>query len=71
MPGKPRRTIPGTTRTDGGPVPHLRWRGLSLPVAVEQLGTEGNLPSVKLCPRGFPMYVLPGGAQLSARELQR
>lgn len=72
MAGIGRRTTPGVTRTDGGPVPHLLWRGIRLPVAVElHEAREGSLPTVKLCERGFPMYVLPGGAVVSARELQR
>lgn len=66
-----RRTMPGVTLTDAGPVGHLEWRGLTLPVAVDlDPKREGTLPSIRLCRHGFPMFVLPGGAVVSARELR-
>lgn len=66
-----RRTQPGVTLTDAGPVGHLDWNGLALPVAIDlDPKREGTLPSIRLFPRGYPMFVLPGGAVVSARELR-
>ena len=64
-------TRPGHTMTDLGPVNHVEWRGLHLPVAVEvDPQREGCAPVVRFDERGYPMYVLPGGRAVSARELR-
>lgn len=64
-------TRPGHTVTDIGPVHHVEWRGLRLPVAVDvDPQREGCAPAVRFDERGYPMYVLPGGRAVSARELR-
>jgi hypothetical protein len=64
------KTCTNGTVTATGIVPHLKWRGIDLPVALAHLKdcsiTELKQPQYRVTQYGKAVFVLPGGARLVA-----